>query len=65
MVRKFDVGELLIPVILELVDPYRQHLGHRVIHTLYPTIAIWLVGAGPQEARYAARASPRGECTGS
>ena len=45
-VRKFDERELLIPVILELVDHHSQHLGHRVVHTLHPTVAIWLVGAG-------------------
>ena len=45
VVRKFDVGELHIPVILELVDHHCQHLGHRVIHTLHSTIAIWVVGA--------------------
>ena len=42
----FDVKELLIPVVLELVIHHRQHLGHRVIHTLHPTIAVWVVGAG-------------------
>ena len=30
---------------LELVDPYCQHFGRRVIHTLHPTITIWVVGA--------------------
>ena len=44
--RKFDVGELLIPTILELVDHHIQHLGHRVINTLHLTIAIRVVGAG-------------------
>ena len=38
--------ELHIPVILELVDHHCQHLGHNVIHTIDPTITIWVVGAG-------------------
>ena len=40
-VRKFDVRELLIPVILELVEHHSRHLGHRVVHTLHPTKASW------------------------
>ena len=46
VVRKFNVRERLIPVLWELVDQHCQHLGHRVVHTLHPTVAIWLVGAG-------------------
>ena len=45
-VRKFDVEELHILVILKLVDHQCQHLGHHVIHTLHPAPAIWVVGAG-------------------
>ena len=33
VVRKFDVWELLIPVILELIDHYYQHLGHHLCFT--------------------------------
>ena len=44
--RKFDVGEVHIPVILELVDFHRQHLGYRVIHMLHPAIVIWVVLPG-------------------
>ena len=46
VVRKFDVRELLMPVILELVDHHCQRLGHRVIHVLYPTIAIKVIETG-------------------
>ena len=46
VVRKFDVRELLIPVIVELVDHHRQHFSDRVVHTLHPTIAIRVVGTG-------------------
>ena len=45
-VRKFDVRGLLIPVMWELVHHHCQHLGHRVVHTLHATIAIWVEGAG-------------------
>ncbi|MEP3304672.1 MAG: hypothetical protein ABJO05_22125 [Roseibium sp.] len=40
VVRKFDVKELFIPVVLELVDDHRKHLSHRVIHTFHPTVAV-------------------------
>ena len=46
IVRKFDVRELFIPVILEIVDHHCQHLGHLLIHTLHYIIAISVVGAG-------------------
>ena len=44
--RKFDVRELFIPVVLEFVDDHCQHLGHRVVCTFYPTVAVWVVRAG-------------------
>ena len=45
VVRKFDVGKLHIPAILELVDHHCQRLDCRVIHTPHPAIAIRVVGA--------------------
>ena len=44
--RKFDVRELLIPGILELVDHQCQHLGHHVIDTPYYIIPFWAVETG-------------------
>lgn len=44
--RKLDVRKLFIPEPLELVDDHCQHLGHRVIHRLHPTVGVWVVGAG-------------------
>ena len=38
--------ELFISIILKLVDHHCRHLGHRVVHTLHPTIVIRVVGAG-------------------
>lgn len=35
-----------IPVGFELVDDYRQHLGHRVAYAFHLTVAVWMVGAG-------------------
>ena len=47
--RKFDVRQLLILVILEFVDHHCKHLflGHCVVHTRHLTIAITIrvVGA--------------------
>ena len=43
--REFDVREMLVPVILELVDDHCQHLGHRVVHSLHSNFAVWMVGA--------------------
>ena len=40
------MGGLFIPVVLELVDDHCQHLGHRVVYTFHPTVAVWVVGAG-------------------
>ena len=40
VVRKFDRRELFIPVVLELADDHRQHLGHRVVYTFHPTVAV-------------------------
>ena len=42
----FDMIELPVPGILELVDHQCQYLGHRVVHTLHSTIAIWVGGIG-------------------
>ena len=38
--------QLLISVLLEFVDHHGQHVGHCVVHTLDPSIGIWVVGAG-------------------
>ena len=38
--------ELYLPVVLELVDDLRQHLGHCSIYTFYPDVAVRVVGAG-------------------
>ena len=46
VVRKFDVRELFIPVVLELVGDHRQHLGHRVVYMFHPIITVCVVGAG-------------------
>ena len=48
VVREVGVRELPIPVTLKLADHHSicQDLDHRVVHTLYRTIAIWVVGAG-------------------
>ena len=46
VVSIFDVRELFIPVISEVVDDHCQHLGHRMVHTFHPTVAVWVVGAG-------------------
>ena len=46
VVCKFEMRELFIPVVLELVDDHCQHLGHRVVYTFHPTVAVWVVGAG-------------------
>ena len=45
-IRKLDVRELLVSVILELIDHCSQHLSHRMVHTLHPTNALWVVRAG-------------------
>ena len=42
---KFDVRELFIPVVLELVDDHCHHLGHRVVYPFHLTVAVWVVGA--------------------
>ena len=39
VVRKFDMRELFIPVVL-LVDDHYQHLGHRVVYTFHPTVVV-------------------------
>ena len=31
---------------MEFVDHHGQHVGHCVVHTLDPSIGIWVVGAG-------------------
>ena len=46
VVRKRDVRELSIPLVLDLVHDHRQHLGHRVTYVFYPTVAVWVVRAG-------------------
>ena len=46
VVRKFDVGKLHISVVVDLVDHHCQLFGNRVIHTVHPAIAIWVVEAG-------------------
>ena len=46
VLRKFDMKELFIPVVLEIVDGHCQHLGHRVVYTFGPIVAVWVVGPG-------------------
>ena len=40
---KLDVRKVLVPANAELVDTHCQDLGHRMIHTLPSSIAIWVV----------------------
>ena len=42
VVRKFDMRELFIPVVLELVDDHCQHLGQSVAYTFHPIVATWV-----------------------
>ena len=46
VVRKIDIRELFIPVVLKLVDDHRLYLGHRVVCTFHLTVAVWVIGAG-------------------
>ena len=46
VVRTFDMRGLFMPLVLEVVDGYCQHRGHRVVYTFRPTVVVWVVGTG-------------------
>lgn len=37
VLRGFDMGKLLVPIVLSFVHYHRQHLGHRAVHAFYAT----------------------------
>ena len=46
VVRKLDMRDLFIPVVSELVADHCLHLGHRVVYTFHPIVAVWVIGVG-------------------
>ena len=43
--ESFDLRELFIPVVFELVKDQIKHLGNDVVYTFDSTVAAWVVGA--------------------
>ena len=44
VVRKFQVRQVDVPVVLSFVDDHRQHLSHGVVDALDATVAVGVVG---------------------
>ena len=45
VVCELDATQLHIPVVLSFIDDHSQHLGHSVVHPLYASVTVWMIGA--------------------
>ena len=44
VVSEFYVRQMQVPIVLSLVDDYRQHLGHSVVHPFNAPVTVGMIG---------------------
>ena len=45
VVCELKVRELQVPIVLSFINDHSQHLGYSVVHPLYASVTVWMIGA--------------------